>query len=132
MGINCEDLLEDVAALSRHLIAKNIAAYIQQKQRHGHFDRGHDAFHDTNMPKVGNWTLSLSMSMLGGQFIREKYNDTATLGKFCESLLNNMSEGRGAERAAQQSWVLLILRLTELLDTFVHPEWETHSMFGVS
>ena len=127
MGVNCEDLLEDVAALSRHLMSKNIAAYIQQKQRHGHFDAGHDAFHGTKMPKVGNWNLSLSMSMLGGQFIREKYSDTAKLGKFCESLLNNMSEGSSAERAAQQTWVLLLLRLTELLDAFVDPEWETQS-----
>ena len=124
VGHGLDEMLADIMALANHLKSKNIEAYIEQKQRNGNFSSGHDAFHGTLMPRVGNWVLSLSASMLGGAYIRDLYNDTAKLGKFIECLLRNMSEGKAPEKAAAQAWVLLLLRLIELLDTFTGEAWD--------
>ena len=124
MGHGLDEMLADIVALAKHLQSKNIEAYIEQKQRNGNFSAGHDAFHGTKMPRVGNWVLSLSAAMLGGSYIRDLYNDTAKLGKFIECLLHNMSEGKASEKAAAQAWVLLLLRMVELLDTFSGDAWD--------
>ena len=110
-----KELLKDVERLGKALEARGMASFLEKEHAEGSFDAGHDSFHKSSLPRVGNWILALSGSLLGKSFIRNKYNNSKRLGKFCENVLWRMHNSMEEQiRQNGQLWVVLLLRLREI------------------